>query len=225
MMLLAIHTSGAEGSVAVARCEAGHAEILSIRRMGEKTFAAEMMSAVERVLGDAGLTISRIDAIAAASGPGSFTGTRIGLATAKGLAEGAGLPLARVSSLALLAMKLPQSRAVLDAGRGELYVADYAQHGQQQMAERWMTRDAMLAAPINEGSGYVVCEEPVAETLRLAGETVLLVAEPDAAALARFFAVRGLVEEDEQTWVEADGNYLRRTDAEVNAQAKLQAAQ
>ena len=249
MIVLAIHTSGMEGSVALARLTETDAEalpavpkqvveegssplarlrmtpffsteVLSSRTLAAKTFASEMTNALQSALREAGLLFSDVQAVAVASGPGSFTGTRIGLATAKGLAEGGGLPMVMASSLALLAMRLPRGRAVMDAGRGEFYVGEFARRGQETLWERWMTREAMLARPRVEGSVYAACEESVAEVLCGAGETVLQVPEPDATDLARWFAVRGLAGADD-SWAAGDGNYLRRTDAEVKRQASL----
>jgi tRNA threonylcarbamoyladenosine biosynthesis protein TsaB len=219
MILLAIHTTGADGSVALARAEHGHAQILSIQTLAAKTFASKMTIALQAALDEAGLRFSDVGSITAASGPGSFTGTRIGLSTAKGLAEGAGLPMVMVSSLALLAMRLPHARAVLDAGRGEFYVGDFARRGQETLWQRWMTREQMLAEQLRTGSSYVTSEEQVAEALCSAGQTVLLGAEPDAATLAEFVAVRGLTDSQTDAWAAADGNYLRRTDAEVKLAA------
>lgn len=218
MNLLAIHTSGESGSVAVARCEDAGTEILAQREMGPKSYAAALMTSLEEVLAEAKLPWSAVQAIAVAVGPGSFTGIRIGLATAKGLAEAAGLPLLMVSSLALLAARLPRARAVLDAGRSEFYVGEYAGYGQEMLWERLMTREALLAVPAAEGVGYSAYEEQVAEVLSRAGETVLLVAPPDAASLARWAGPRALREESSD-WETADGNYLRRSEAEIKQQA------
>jgi tRNA threonylcarbamoyl adenosine modification protein YeaZ len=193
------------------------AEVLAERRMAAKTVAATMMTSITQALADAQLQLADVEAIATASGPGSFTGVRIGLATAKGLAQGAGLPVRMVSSLALLAMRLPQARAVLDAGRGEFYVGDYCEHGRNLQWERLMTRAELLAVPLAEGCSYVACEQDVADDLCAAGLTVLLGAEPDAATVARFVAAGGLAAT--QGWETADGNYLRRSDAEVKLQA------
>ncbi len=219
MIVLAIHTSGAEGSVAVARCERGNASTLAVRYLAGKTFSADMMVAVKSVLAEAQLMLRQVQQIAVAAGPGSFTGTRIGVATAKGLADGARLPLRMVSSLALLAMRLPQARAVLDAGRGEFYVGEY--EGAAMLWERLMTREEMLAAPLSAGRGYVACEEAVAESLLQAEQTVLQVAEPDATTLARWVAANPQEEDVPGAWQARDANYLRRSDAEV----KLRAAQ
>ena len=83
-----------------------------------------------------GFAKSDIDGIAVVDGPGSFTGLRVGLSTVKALCEVLGKPLAAVSMLEALAVTYgeegQQITAVLDAGRGELYVGEY----QHQRAAR-----------------------------------------------------------------------------------------
>jgi len=83
------------------------------------------MPAAVDALGAAGLSLRELDAIAVGVGPGSFTGLRVGIATARGLARGAGLELRPVSSLAALAAGIEAQLALplIDAGRGELFVA------------------------------------------------------------------------------------------------------
>lgn len=191
--------------------------MLATRHMAPRATAAEIVTCIQQLLAQAAVTLQQIEAVAVASGPGSFTGTRIGLATAKGLAEGLSLPLIMISSLALLAAKLPKARAVLDAGRGEFYAGEYEQCGQHCLWERLLTRDELLSTPLSDSSHYVVCEQIIAEDLGRAGLTVLMSSEPDAASVARFIAVRGFTPTPD--WCIADANYLRRSDAELKLKA------
>ena len=222
MMLLALHTSGSEGSVALARCSEGTAQILGLQHLRAKTFVADLVPAIQRALKDAAVDWSSVEAIAVTTGPGSFTGIRIGMATAKGLAEPKRLPIIPVSSLALPAMRMPQARSVLDAGRTDFYAGEFSQRGQQCAWERWLTREQLLQAPLLDGVVYITPETEAAETLQENGQTVLLCAVPDAAAVAKWAAQRIAqpgFDPQAYAWETADGNYLRRPEAEIKLEA------
>jgi tRNA threonylcarbamoyladenosine biosynthesis protein TsaB len=93
--------------------------------------ARELMPAVAEAMGRAGVGFADLEAIAVGVGPGTFTGLRIGIATARALGSASGLPLRPVSSLAALAegmegdLRLP----LIDARRGELFAALFAAGG------------------------------------------------------------------------------------------------
>jgi tRNA threonylcarbamoyladenosine biosynthesis protein TsaB len=100
---------------------------------------ADLLVIIDAACKAAGVTPLELDAVAIGAGPGSFTGLRIGMATAKGIAFAAGKPLWAVSSLAALASMANADRvcAVLDARRGEVYAGVY-QGGILDGAERVM---------------------------------------------------------------------------------------
>lgn len=104
---------------------------------GRPQHATELLGAVERVVAAAG-GWERIDLLAVGVGPGSFTGLRIGVATARALAHARGLPLAGVGSLASLAAGIEAGSkarlAVLDARRGEVFAALYGSAGEELWA-------------------------------------------------------------------------------------------
>jgi tRNA threonylcarbamoyladenosine biosynthesis protein TsaB len=87
------------------------------------------MFGLDMVLKDSGLTLDELDAIGVSLGPGSFTGLRVGIATAKGLALASGKPVVAFSSLAMLAMNLPYAAfpvcTMFDAKKNEVYAALY----------------------------------------------------------------------------------------------------
>ncbi|HKI50748.1 MAG TPA: tRNA (adenosine(37)-N6)-threonylcarbamoyltransferase complex dimerization subunit type 1 TsaB [Geothermobacteraceae bacterium] len=87
-----------------------------------------LLQAIKRTLADTGLTLQQLDGIGVVRGPGAFTGLRVGMATAKGLAIGLGLPMVGVSSLQALAVglctELPVC-ALLDARKQEVYAGVY----------------------------------------------------------------------------------------------------
>jgi tRNA threonylcarbamoyladenosine biosynthesis protein TsaB len=94
--------------------------------------AAELMPAVARLMADAGLSWPEVDAVAVGVGPGTFTGLRIGIATARALAHARGIAVRPVSSLAALADPLAPDRPrlpLIDARRGELFAALHGPDG------------------------------------------------------------------------------------------------
>jgi tRNA threonylcarbamoyladenosine biosynthesis protein TsaB len=95
--------------------------------------AAELMPAVASLMSDAGLSWDDVDAVAVGVGPGTFTGLRIGIATARALAHAREIDVRPVSSLAALAEPLDPARPrlpLIDARRGELFAALYRDDGE-----------------------------------------------------------------------------------------------
>jgi tRNA threonylcarbamoyladenosine biosynthesis protein TsaB len=90
---------------------------------GRPAHAARLLALVEEALAGAGIGWGEVGRLAVGVGPGGFTGLRIGVATARALAQGRGLPLVGVGSLDALAAEQPDVAAVLDARRGEVYAA------------------------------------------------------------------------------------------------------
>lgn len=143
--------------VAVAACRAG--EAVAERRVppeggGTPRAATELLPAVEFVVGEAGGWGS-VERIAVGIGPGSFTGLRIGVATARALAQALALPLAPVGSLAVLARGLTGAEraeprlAVFDARRGQVFAALYDEAG-TQVWEPFVASPQELAARVAE---------------------------------------------------------------------------
>lgn len=129
MHVLALDTSTYVGSVAVVSEGALRAEISARVRAKH---GEVLLGHVEQTLAISGLCFAEIGLVAVGLGPGSFTGTRIGVATAKGLALGGGVPLSGVGSLRVLARGLGAEGVavpMVDAHKGELYVAAYRLRG------------------------------------------------------------------------------------------------
>jgi tRNA threonylcarbamoyladenosine biosynthesis protein TsaB len=146
-------------------------------RLGERpAHAAELMPAVMRCVDDAGLGWDELDAIAVGVGPGMFTGLRIGVATAHGLASATGLELRPVSSLAALAHGGVASAAVDAQSNGQALSA-----GASTLAVIDARRDEVFAA-LYEGEDevwepFVAAPKAVAERLRERGASTLAVGD------------------------------------------------
>ncbi len=126
MKLLSIDTTSMRGSVALSE----GADLVAQEQQGVPgTQAERLMGTIEHLLGVAGWNRTDIEGIAVAIGPGSFTGLRIGLGAAKGMALALRIPIAGVSSLASLALNAPAVSGsvvpLIDARRGELYAAAF----------------------------------------------------------------------------------------------------
>lgn len=124
MKILALETSAVAASVAVCEDEALVAQ--AFQRTG-LTHSATLMPMVESMLKNTGLTLAEMDLIAVAAGPGSFTGLRIGVSAAKGLAWPLDKPCAGVSTLEAMAWQLSGMEGVIcaamDARRQQVYNA------------------------------------------------------------------------------------------------------
>ena len=127
-IILALDTSGISSSVAVLH---GGSTLVEITRMNPRKQHCEgFMPMLDRCLDIAGLSPQDLDAIACASGPGSFTGIRIGAAAAKGLAHAVGVGIIAVPTLDALAYNVFNISEVvvpiMDARRGQVYTALYS---------------------------------------------------------------------------------------------------
>jgi tRNA threonylcarbamoyladenosine biosynthesis protein TsaB len=123
-LVLSLETATLGGSVAIAR---GNSVLAWGSGDPETSHSNTLLSDLNEALARAEVSLEEIDLLAAASGPGSFTGLRIGLATIKGLAATLGKPCAGVPTLYAIARAAgpsPATVALLPAGRGELF----AQH-------------------------------------------------------------------------------------------------
>ena len=129
MTLLGLDTSTSAASACVLRADGEAFEVAPPpeRLQDPPAHATELMPAVADAMARAEVGWGDLDAIAVGIGPGTFTGLRIGLATARALASANGLPLRRVSSLAALAagIEAPLRLPLIDARRGELFGALY----------------------------------------------------------------------------------------------------
>jgi tRNA threonylcarbamoyladenosine biosynthesis protein TsaB len=127
MRILALDT--ATGSCTVAVC-ADETVLAEVTLQVPRAHSTRLMPLIAQAVSDSGLTKADLDAIAVGVGPGSFTGLRIGLATAKGLGLALGKPCVGVSTLKAMAFgtsaQIGLAVPMLDAKRGEVFTAVYA---------------------------------------------------------------------------------------------------
>jgi tRNA threonylcarbamoyladenosine biosynthesis protein TsaB len=218
MLLLAVDTSGRHGSIALARCGLDDAcGVIEVAPLTGGTFSAELVPQIAALLDKYGFSKLDIDAFAVVSGPGSFTGLRIGLAVIKALAEVLAKPIASVSLLEALALA-SQSRgtvvAALDAGRNEVFLGEYeiGGGGTQLIRDRLLTRDEWLKSADEEM--IVTPDRAVAEAARVKGLQVLEVERPGSDAIAHI-GWRKIVSGETVSPEALEANYIGRSEAEL----------
>src|SRR5579872_3471594 len=136
MLILGVDTSGKDGSIALMEFEQGNARTLESTPLEGGTFSAQLVPQISDTLNGHGLSKRDIDGFAVVSGPGSFTGLRVGLAAIKALAEVLQKPIAAVSLLEAVARacgKDGEMTIALDAGRGEVYAAEFQLSGARRI--------------------------------------------------------------------------------------------
>jgi tRNA threonylcarbamoyladenosine biosynthesis protein TsaB len=220
MLLLAIDTSGKQGSIALARAgetSAYAVEIVEEVSLAGGMFSAQMIPQVAAMLEKHRVTRQEIGAFVAVTGPGSFTGLRVGLAAIKGLAEVLSKPIAAVSLLEVLALTSGlqgKVKAVLDAGRGELYLGDYEIAGDsaRMLGETLVSQRELPVWQL--GLPIVTADRKIAESLAAGGLAASVCGPIDAAAIVRIgwkkIGIGQIVPPDQ-----LDASYIWRADAEM----------
>ena len=226
MLLLVTDTSGKQGSVGLVRADnaAGENQIRLIESvaLAGGTFSAQLVPQIADLLDKHGLGKQGIDAFVVVSGPGSFTGLRVGLAAIKALAEILQKPIVAVSLLEVLALAANRQGhvlAVLDAGRGEVYAGEYEICGSaaQLRNEQLLPRKSVPSA----ARGLFVCssDAEVVQMVQDAGLSSTLVTV--AAEMIGQIGWRRLQAGDVVTPEQLEANYIRRSDAEVFSKISL----
>jgi tRNA threonylcarbamoyladenosine biosynthesis protein TsaB len=189
MLLLAADTSGKHGTIALARCGPDNAcTVIEVVPLEGGTFSAQLVPQIAGLLAKHGFSKTDIDGFAVVSGPGSFTGVRVGLAAIKALAEVLEKPIAAVSLLEAVAVSGASPGrviAVLDAGRGQVYAGEYEVRGGDAglLRERLLTRVELLEAAM--GSTVVTSDHGLVEAARGVGLPVVEIELPRSDVIAR----------------------------------------
>lgn len=234
MLILAIDTTTEHGSLALQRDD----RLLECRELqARQAFSKVVFEEIRALLERHQVALNRVDLFAAASGPGSFTGVRVGLAAAKGLAVVQGKKVAPVSNLAATASLAPAGPRILipllDARRGELFAGVYERAAPNDpnsalrpLAEEIVARPAALAEQLSAlnlpADASAFCG-PDVERLSvllstnagaLGGFGCRATGRVLAGAVARL-ALAAYLQGHVATAEAADANYVRRSDAEI----------
>ena len=216
-MILAIDTTHEFGSIALSeRGETLEETLLH----AENGFGQILYGHLARMLDRHDRRVQDIDCFAAAAGPGSFTGVRVGLACVKGLAEVVTKPVVAVSNLQALAAfgTAPLRATVLDARRGEIYGAVYDAELNPVAPEivmkfpQWL--ESLPAGPIEFISSDFSPFRAALFDTRFADAPIVEAPRALAAAIARIAYAR-FSQGQAVDPAQVDANYVRRSDAEL----------
>jgi tRNA threonylcarbamoyladenosine biosynthesis protein TsaB len=221
MIFLVTDTSGKNGCVALARANSGNdsVDLMEESPLLGGTFSAQLIPQISSLLAKHQLDKGKIDAFIVVSGPGSFTGLRVGLAAIKALAEILHKPIVPVSLLEVVASAgeaKGKVLAALDAGRAEVYVGEYdvANGSARLVQEQLLTKDELAALA---GSRFVITPD---ETLagRLRGSGIAVSASfPIRAEMIAKIGYRKLRAGESVSPEQLEANYIRHTDAQIFA--------
>ncbi len=225
MQILALDTATAQVGVAIGDAGEVRGEI---RLVGGRRHAEQLAPAIRSLVEWTGVRLDQLAAIGVGVGPGLFTGLRVGVTTAKVMAQALRIPVVAVPSLDLVAYPVRHSNrlvvAVLDARRHEVFHASYrpVPGGVQRVSEYVVAPPADLVAQLEAGGeetllvGDGVAAHAAAfaglDRIELAGPEF---AHPSVAALVSLATARVEREEFEAPWV-VQPLYLRESDAELN---------
>jgi tRNA threonylcarbamoyladenosine biosynthesis protein TsaB len=228
VITLALDTCDARGSIALL---VGRRIVAENSHPSDDEYSSWLLPAVDRLLASNQISHADLAGYAVASGPGSFTGVRIGLTTVKAWSEVYSKPIVPVSRLAVLAEKAPKEAAFvaafIDAQRKQIFGALYRRNGEALLRveeERvidanefflWVAKQAK-GEPLTWASldTAILTSSSFWEARRFKGEQVISVEPPLAAAIG--FSAAGLFGKANGTdALTLDANYVRRSDAEI----------
>jgi tRNA threonylcarbamoyladenosine biosynthesis protein TsaB len=212
--------------VALLQAQGEEVARLGLATISGGQYSEGLVTCIAGLLAGHGFERSAIGLIAVASGPGSFTGLRIAIATAKGLAEAHATPVVDVSVLEAIALASGGKGrvvAAMDAQRSEIFFGEYVVEGAGPEQSAKMLREGLagfadFTSLIDFGEApqhkIFTPDEGLAVRLREAKRDAVLIARPSAADFARIGHGKFLagVRADVAT---LDANYLRRSDAEI----------
>ncbi|HKL40963.1 MAG TPA: tRNA (adenosine(37)-N6)-threonylcarbamoyltransferase complex dimerization subunit type 1 TsaB [Clostridia bacterium] len=225
MNILSIETSSVVASVAISNDEGILGEI-TINH--PRTHSQKLMPIIKYIFNNLSLTIGDIDLIVVSNGPGSFTGVRIGLTTAKALAHPNRTPIVTISTLDSLGMNLSAYNgkviSVVDGRRKKVFVkafkfykgkvvsTDEAQMGMiDDFLDEWNSKDEemiLVGSGVTENKEYILSNK---------NEKIALASLKDNFPYAKTLAAMGreIDPEDYQSYNTIEANYIRKSQAEM----------
>jgi tRNA threonylcarbamoyladenosine biosynthesis protein TsaB len=217
MLLLVTDTSGRNGTVALARAENDEVHLLEGVPLAGGMFSAQLVPQIASLLQNHGFTKSHVDAFIVVSGPGSFTGLRVGLAAIKALAEILQKPIVPVSLLELVAtISRAQGKVVaaLDGGRREVFFGAYELAGTsvQVLREELLSQADFLSSA--RDSTVATPDSTLAAIATEVDLPVLAIEPPNSEMIARF-GWKKLQAGKTVSPERLEANYMRRSDAEM----------
>lgn len=218
-MLLGIETAAELAGVALGD---GTGPVAGVFVRGGRRHAEVLAPAVAHVLAQAGASFADIEAVAVDVGPGLFTGLRVGVATAQGLARGLGVGILAVTSVAVLARAAYDAgwdgplAAVVDARRGEVFCARYAGPTAETAAPARFTPEALAAELAAEPGVLLVGAGAHRYATAFSGLRVAALAYPTPDALVAVAADRLGAGARPEPPAAVLPQYLRDADARIN---------
>ena len=212
-MILSVDTTSEFGSIALTE---GDQTVEEIPLHSPDGFGHILFQRIEQLLARHDVKVNQMDCFAAASGPGSFTGVRVGLTAVKGLAEATGKRVVAVSNLRALAFfgTAPLRATVLDARRGEVYGAVYNDRLEIASAETVMKFPAWLETLPKNGLEFLAVDFSPFRASVDANIPVITAPRSFAAAIGQI-ASSEYRHGHARDPAEIDANYVRRSDAEL----------
>ena len=217
MILLVTDTSGRSGTVALARAAERDIQLMEVVPLAGGMFSAQLVPQIASLLQTHGLSKADIGAFIVVSGPGSFTGLRVGLAAIKALAEILQKPIVPVSLLQTVATASRNQGkivSVLDAGRSEVYLGEYEINGEMIHVRREETLPKTEFLSAAKASTIVTPDAALATAAKDTGHSVISVEPPDSKTIAEF-GWKKLQAGETTTPERLEANYMRRSDAEI----------
>jgi len=245
MILLVTDTSGKNGSVALSRAGEGErpVELIEESPLTGGTFSAQLVPQIATLLANHGLKKNDIGAFVVVSGPGSFTGLRVGLAAVKGLAEILRKPIVPVSLLEVMARSeifvaagpeespepsVCRYAAALDAGRGEAFVGQFeivftakGMNAFRSTSETLISFEALVDLVQSEALRWVATSDATISDFlkaRLTSQVKTHILEKATRPTIIEIATVGwnkLRARETVSPDELEANYMRRSDAEI----------